>query len=352
MLILTDRMNEGLRLQATVSSIAPCTLAALHHPTGCRSNPILVICDAALDSVAAVEILRAALLHLGLRPETPVLCLLRDPSHLTQAQARAAGATATLPHQVSPDLLKSTVRSLLKARPEPAAATIKQDAVGDGLKTVGAVLGDIFGQRAGQSAVSAATLERASDVLLAAIDQAGIQAWLDVVWTYDDLTYQHCMMVAGLAAAFALELGLQPRSQNFLSQAALVHDIGKSQIPRQILNKAAPLTQAEALLMRSHAARGHAMLDGKQDLAPCILDVVRHHHEYLDGSGYPDGLKGEQISRMVRIVTVCDIYSALVERRAYKKPSPPREALAYLDSMGDRLDRHLVRAFRNVVREH
>ena len=344
-------MNEGTRLQTLVSSIAPCTLTALHHLTGFRNNHLLVICDAALDSVAAVESLRAALLQVGLRPDTPVLCLLRDPSHLAQAQAKAAGATVTLSRQAPPDVLRSTIQSLLRTRPEPTDAVSDREILETGCKTVGAALFDIFGQRTGQPLVSAASLERASDVLVEAIGQAGVKAWLDVVLTYDDLTYQHCMTVAGLTAAFGLELGLQPRSQNLLSQAALLHDIGKAQIPREILNKAGSLTHPETVLMRSHPVRGYAMLAGKRELHIGILDVVRHHHEYLDGSGYPDGLKGEQVSRMVRIVTICDIYAALIEHRTYKKPMASKEALAYLDTLGDRLDRPLVRAFRNVVRE-
>ena len=352
LLVLTDRMSEGQRLQQTLSAVAPCTLAALHHPTNQRDDHILVVCDVALDTVAAVDMLRAALLHIGLHPGIAVLCLLRDPSHLTEAQAKAAGATMTLPRQASPDALRAVVRSLLQAGAERAPAPRAKPAPIDaGVKAAGSILGNILGQRAGPETITVAALDRASGVLLGAIGQAGVQAWLDVVWTYDDATYQHCMMVAGLTAAFALELGLQPRSQNLLSQAALLHDIGKAQIPRGILNKAGPLTSTEALLMRSHPMRGYAMLAGKRDLDPCILDVVRHHHELLDGSGYPDRLRTDQVSRMVRMVTICDIYSALIEHRPYKTPSSPRDALAYLDSLGPRLDHRLVSAFRNVVRD-
>ncbi len=137
---------------------------------------------------------------------------------------------------------------------------------------------------------------------------------------------------------------------NLLSQAALVQGIGKAQLPREILNKASPLSKAEIAIMRSHPLRGHAMLAAQGDLYPYVLDAVRHHHEYLDGSGYPDGLRGSQISRGVRMVTICDIYAALIERRPYKSPLAPRAALGQLDAMGGRLDVNLVRAFRNVVR--
>ncbi len=101
--------------------------------------------------------------------------------------------------------------------------------------------------------------------------------------------------------------------------------------------------------MRTHAAQGHAMLTGQRGVNPVILDVIRHHHEYLDGTGYPDRLQGRQISDYVRIVTICDIYGALSERRPYKAPMPPQQALAVLMSLGDKLDSNLVKGFEAVV---
>ena len=103
--------------------------------------------------------------------------------------------------------------------------------------------------------------------------------------------------------------------------------------------------------MRTHAAQGHAMLAGQRGIGPVILDVIRHHHEYLDGTGYPDGLRGRQITGYVRIVTICDIYAALIERRPYKAPMPAQQALGVLKGMGGKLDRDLLRGFEAVAAE-
>jgi HD-GYP domain-containing protein (c-di-GMP phosphodiesterase class II) len=82
---------------------------------------------------------------------------------------------------------------------------------------------------------------------------------------------------------------------------------------------------------------------------PVILDVVLHHHEYLDGAGYPDRLQGRQSSDYVRIVTICDIYAALIERRPYRAPMPHQQALAVLTDLGVKLDRNMLKHFEAVV---
>ncbi len=89
-------------------------------------------------------------------------------------------------------------------------------------------------------AVSIAELDRGASAMLGAVKKGKIRSWLDVVWQFDDITYQHCLLVAGLCAAFALRLGLTPNHQHLLLQAALIHDIGKARIPKAILNKPAP----------------------------------------------------------------------------------------------------------------
>ena len=197
--------------------------------------------------------------------------------------------------------------------------------------------------------VSIAELNKGANVVLSAIKQTKIRLWLDVVRQFDDVTYQHCLLVAGLVAAFSFRLSLAPTQQQLLSQAALIHDVGKAYIPRDILNKTSALSKSEMDVMRTHAALGYGMLAGQDRISPVILDVVRHHHEYLDGTGYPDRLHGSQISAYVRIVTICDIYAALIERRPYKAPMQPQRALAVLIGMSVKLDGELLKSFEAVI---
>ena len=199
--------------------------------------------------------------------------------------------------------------------------------------------------------ISEATLERGGDVVLDALEQNTIRAWLHFARFYDDITFQHCLLVAGLAAGFGLELGLTKDNQRLLSQAALVHDLGKAHVPPAILNKPGPLTQSEMEVMRRHPSIGYELLVAQGRIDDRILDIVRHHHEYLDGSGYPDNLPAERISRLVRIVTICDIYAAMVERRPYKEPAPTEKAFSVLIGMGAKLDAGLVDVFRGFILE-
>jgi len=101
--------------------------------------------------------------------------------------------------------------------------------------------------------------------------------------------------------------------------------------------------------MRRHPVIGHELLKDIADISPEILDGVRHHHEFLDGSGYPDGLKAPQISDLVRLLTISDIFAALIESRPYRPAMPRQRAYSILRGMDGKLERSLVKAFRNVA---
>lgn len=187
-----------------------------------------------------------------------------------------------------------------------------------------------------------------TDIIGRAVREAGIRDWVRAVQRFDDATHQHCLLVTGLAAAFARSLGLGDRECHRLTKAALLHDVGKIHVPSVILNKPGKLDDNEMAIVRRHPGEGYRMLAG-QGFGPEMLAVVRSHHEMLDGSGYPDRLKGGDIPDLVRLVTVCDIYGALIERRSYKPPMPHADAFAVLEGMMGRLDPAVVAAFRPVA---
>lgn len=116
-----------------------------------------------------------------------------------------------------------------------------------------------------------------------------------------------------------------------------------------ILHKRGKLTAEELAIMREHPQTGYEMLLRQRAFAREILEATHSHHEYLDGSGYPRGLKAEEISDVVRMITICDIYAALIERRSYKAPMESEEAYAVLAGMGAKLDADLLRAFSSIV---
>jgi HD-GYP domain-containing protein (c-di-GMP phosphodiesterase class II) len=131
--------------------------------------------------------------------------------------------------------------------------------------------------------------------------------------------------VTGIAIDFGLSLGVRKSDLERLSTAAMFHDIGKARIPLAILDKPGRLDNNERALVETHPAVGYDVLKEHGSISSEILDCVQHHHEYLDGSGYPDGLCAENITDIVRILTISDIFAALIEHRQYK-PTMPREA--------------------------
>jgi HD-GYP domain-containing protein (c-di-GMP phosphodiesterase class II) len=137
--------------------------------------------------------------------------------------------------------------------------------------------------------------------------------------------------------------------QRRLVRAALLHDVGKAFVPVAILDKPGKLTADEFEELRQHPRRGYDALAAEGGFPPEMLDVVLHHHELLDGSGYPNGLIGDQISDIVRLTTIVDIHAALVEKRAYRLPFTHAKAFAIMEAMGGKLDQHLLQAFRPVA---
>jgi HD-GYP domain-containing protein (c-di-GMP phosphodiesterase class II) len=137
--------------------------------------------------------------------------------------------------------------------------------------------------------------------------------------------------------------------QRRLTRAALLHDVGKAFIPVAILDKPGNLTDDEMTIIRRHPRLGYDALAAQGGFPPEMLDVVLHHHELLDGSGYPHGLRGGQISDIVRLTTIVDIHAALVEKRAYRLPFTHTKAYSIMEQMGGKLDQHLLQAFRPVA---
>jgi len=190
---------------------------------------------------------------------------------------------------------------------------------------------------------------QAESQILRAIRKTSLREWLALVWRHHNHSYRHCLFVTGFAVAFAQHLGMREDDQRRLARAALLHDVGKAYIPLSILDNPGKLTDAEMEQMRQHPRLGYEALAGEGSFPPEMLDVVLHHHEFLDGTGYPHGLTADRISDIVRITTIVDIHAALVEKRSYRMPFTHTQAFAMMEQMGGKLDQQLLQAFRPVA---
>ena len=340
--VVSDRPDQSKSLVDAVNAVAECRVVGTEE-TWDRLGPFRgVIADITLSRPEAKRCLR----RLASRPgggRPPLICLTRGDGQAAFTEARNLGATMCLSALVEPRMVVGSLVREVWPDKSVADLVVTREA-----KRAGTLMSSLF-KAAEAGPVDMGSVERGVDPVLDAIHEGGLSRWLDEVWAYDDVTFQHCLLVSGTAAAFAHSLHLSAADRQLLTRAALVHDVGKSRIPHAILNKPGRLDDDERAVMQTHAPLGHEILSRSGGCDPVTLAVTRHHHEMLDGSGYPDGLCADEIGDPVRLLTICDIYAALVERRPYKKPMATRDALAILSAMEGKLEGGLVQAFGRAV---
>jgi putative nucleotidyltransferase with HDIG domain len=168
---------------------------------------------------------------------------------------------------------------------------------------------------------------------------------------YSNYTYQHCVNVTAISLAIGVRLGLSKEELNNLSVGGLLHDIGKMMVSEKILNKEGPLTDEEMSVVRQHPNWGSELLQEQMDFAPVVWAIARQHHEYMDGSGYPDKLSGSDIHILARIITVVDIWDALRSKRPHKAAWNPDQALDFINglTMVGKFDPEVLEIFNALI---
>jgi HD-GYP domain-containing protein (c-di-GMP phosphodiesterase class II) len=172
----------------------------------------------------------------------------------------------------------------------------------------------------------------------------------DVVEADDHYTGAHSRQVVELVVAVSKQIGIGPDEQRDAEFVALLHDVGKIRIPPQIINKAGPLDATERALIETHTIEGERMLEQVGGLLAHVGHLVRSCHEDWDGNGYPDGLAGDAIPLVARIVSTCDAFSAMTTDRSYRRGLSHDQALAELRRCaGSQFDPRVVEALVVVV---
>lgn len=183
-------------------------------------------------------------------------------------------------------------------------------------------------------------------VILELLSTDNLIVQLVEIRSVNEYTLQHCVKVAVLSLIVGLELNYSKEDLIDLGTGAILHDVGKALIPREIINKPSRLTETEFETIKEHTNLGYLTTKRQKGLSDRVREIILHHHERFDGRGYPDGLKGEEIPEYVRIVSIADVFDALTSDRVYRKRIDSNLAIEYLISMGGtQFDYSLVKVF-------
>ncbi|AQQ05444.1 phosphohydrolase [Roseibium algicola] len=281
--------------------------------------------------------------------EIPVICLVSKKNRREVIQAAALGKTDIMERDTPLAIL---VRKLKAIIPDDPLANVPK---GLPAKTLEAYRkGNSFLESIALSATEGSNIQislmnEGAAEILSSLSLDGLSPWLEAVQSHHSGTYCHSLMVAGLAGAFAKHLGWSKADCQEVIAGGLLHDIGKMRIPLTILDKANKLTDAERAIIDKHPMFGREILKPRLEVSVDIKKMAIQHHEFLDGSGYPDGLKGDRISPKVRLMTICDIFTALTETRSYKDGMPVRAAIGVMLEMGKKLDQVMLKQFAQMV---
>ncbi|RZF77643.1 MULTISPECIES: HD-GYP domain-containing protein [Pseudoalteromonas] len=192
----------------------------------------------------------------------------------------------------------------------------------------------------------------ADDIVDSVFRNPDAMAALTLLRDRNSYTWRHMMNCAILTAIFAKYLGFEINKVRQMALAALLHDIGLAKVPQGILSKPGKLTELETKAVRKHVALSLTMLKGQKHISSMMLEMVVNHHERLDGSGYPRGIKADKLSREARILALVDVYAAMVADKPYKKGEEPLTALRFLLAQKAMFDQALVQRFIKCVGIH
>jgi HD-GYP domain-containing protein (c-di-GMP phosphodiesterase class II) len=190
----------------------------------------------------------------------------------------------------------------------------------------------------------------ANEIYLSVVRNPSALISLTRLKTKDDYTYMHSVAVCALMIALGRKMGIDEDTVKSLGMAELLHDVGKMAIPDLILNKPGKLTDEEFGLVKSHPERGWEMLKEAEDVDDIARDVCLHHHERVDGMGYPEKLSADNLSLNAKMGSVCDVYDAITSNRSYKDGWSPAESIRKMASWKDgHFDEKVFNAFVSTV---
>jgi len=307
---------------------------------------LLVIVQVNLNDPKTIRLLRHKMSTLE-KGHVSVLFLLNGFNRREIVQANILGATDYVSYPCADDYFIRVMGKMINIVVEQAwseLSKLQESALKVSLK----VVEKTFTNAAAGLEVAQEDVKDSCNLIIEAMGKDGLTDWMNAIRQHHNYTYRHSMMVCGYLTSFGMLLGIKKTDLQTLAVGGLLHDIGKSITPLEILDKPARLTPGEWKIMQEHAwDSGNILENNKWD--PAMIDIATHHHEKLDGSGYPHGLKGGEVSDLARMAAIADMFSGLIDKRSYKPAMPAEQAIEIMLDLTDELDIPLVKAFRAVV---
>ena len=290
LLLASDRNDQSSELASILKSVGEVdTISTLEIPDAPAGHLSGIVVDINLRSAESVQRVRNKLQAEAYR-SMPRLFVLADALHHGSMQAWALGATDTISR---PFDAQGILQRIHAAFPDTQGydATDRGKALNRGVAAAHEVMVKIFEKLPAGVPLTFDDIVQAENKILKAIKHSSLREWLTAVGCHHTDSFRHCLFVTGFAVAFAQHLGMREDDQRRLARAALLHDVGKAFVPVAILDKPGKLTEEEMNEIRKHPRLGYDALAAQGGFPPEMLDVVLHHHEFLDGTGYPDGLQ-------------------------------------------------------------
>jgi HD-GYP domain-containing protein (c-di-GMP phosphodiesterase class II) len=318
-------------------------MAALPHALPCA-----VVVDRGASTAVAMDFIRS----LRWREElagVPVVFISSVDDGDTRAEALKNGADAFLvkPYRRSA-LIRAISAQISKAveRRWETLPPLQRNALFDTMEVFNGV-SDVIDRG---EPIAYAKVTDACAPLVEAVGSGEFKAILAEVRGHDNFSYAHSLGVATLLLLFGYTIGLKEGELSLLGSGGLLHDVGKMSIPYEVLNKVGLLSTAELDLMKSHVDVTSRYLEKCSDLPRNVLLIGNQHHERLDGSGYPHGLKGTELNELARMSGIVDVFCALSDRRPYKQAMEAEQALHIMtEDMTGKLDQQLLGLFREML---
>jgi putative nucleotidyltransferase with HDIG domain len=276
----------------------------------------------------------------------------------TLARVRACGADECwIDVSEGADVASPTPVVQLAATPKPEPKAVVRKSMADELQNAAIVLNrskaavkSLFAEaRMGKAVDTSECMPLVNDVVDSLDRNAEALISLCRLKTADEYTYMHSVSVCALMVSLGRQLGLDDAACRDAGMAGLLHDLGKAAMPQDIINKPDKLTDEEFTIIKSHPVKGCEMLIESGVENERVLDVCRHHHERIDGKGYPDKLAADNLSLIARMSAVCDVYDAVTSDRPYKAGWDPAESIARMVSWQGHFDAMVLQTFVKAI---